>query len=529
MDENQMNQTMQTESETNARQTNRKRTGLLIAVILIASLILLGAGVFGLVKYGEWRDQAAGEEIVEAFMREYGRLCLEDAFETYHPDIREAAVEEILVRYEMSGLSELEKYLDLYFGGMELEYEIEASKRLSDRELEDIFSEINDNCHLRLDLSKVYAYRVTEIFSGKNGTLEICEDYFVGQDDGGWYLIAVVTDQVVEENVSFELSEYLTELVDEFNALYDEAIAQREGTQMENAYQYLHPEIREAFIEAVLRDNYSTDIQQFVERKYYYYGGYSSEYELVEIGCLEESDWKNVLSQIERYYGKEIDFDTRSVWKIVLKKTVGGTNGSTVASESFFMAESGGEWYIVDIKEIEIPLIPQDVADGVSGNDGNVPQPVYDPADSGGYDSATEAVESFLHSYENFDVIEAYCAFHPNVREEALRLALRSEQVDSAEEYGELMHILFDDSLSVTYTLVDVIELTDEDAALILPDFWEKFGVEADISQACFYDIIEHYEGTNLNVEREEVLLLGTDGGKWFIYYSDIIQPLAAR
>lgn len=489
----------------------KKKTGFVIAGIIFVFILLLGAGAFfGILKYREQQDKDESVEMLEAFMKAYGRLHLEDAYDTFHPDVRDSVIDEQLDIYMMSGLTGLERYLDLYFGDMELTYEINTSERLSEEELEDILSEIDDTYDADLDIDKAYDYQVTEVFSGENGTLKVRKDYFVGKEGEDWYIILVTTDKIVKDDVSFSITDYLTEMLDEFMGLYSEAINECDGEKMEEAYAILHPEMRDVFIEQLLLQNSSDDLGDFAERRNAFYGGFSSEYEILGINYLEERKWGSILRQIEDFFGTEFDFGMRGVWQFDLKETLSGNNGTVVIVENYFVGEEDGEWYIIDINTEEI------ISDTIV-----TAQPTY--SGSGGYSSAEEAIEHFLYAFEDFDVEEAYMAFHPAIRDYALEKACYYDGADDAEEYNEMINSLFGDSLSVTYTITVKQDLSENELAAFSMILWGSEIPPANISDACMYVLEEHYEGDNTTLDRAELIMAGRDGGKWFLYNSTIV------
>lgn len=489
----------------------KKKTGFVIAGIIFVFILLLGAGAFfGILKYREQQDKDESVEMVEAFMKAYGRLRLEDAYETFHPDVRDGVIDEQLDKYMMSGLTGLERYLDLYFGDMELTYEINTSKKLSEEELEDILSDIDDIYDADLDIDKAYNYQVTEVFSGENGTLKVREDYFVGKEGEDWYIIIVKTDKIVKDDVSFSITDYLaTEIIDKFMVLYGEAISECDGEKLEDAYALMHPEIRDVFIDQWMLQNGLEDMGDFVEQRNSLFGGFSSEYEILEINYLKEREWNSILRQIEDYFDTEFDFGMRSVWQFDLKETFTGSNGTVVMVENYFLGEEDGKWYIIDINSEEV------ISDTL------YVQPTY--SGSEGYSSAEEAIEHFLYAFEDFDVEEAYMAFHPAIRDYALEKACYYDGADDAEEYNEMINSLFGGSLSVTYTITVKQDLSENELAAFSMILWGSDVPPANISDACMYVLEEHYEGNNTTLDRAELIMAGRDGGKWFLYNSTIV------
>lgn len=488
----------------------KKKTGFVIAGIIVVLLLMLGAGAFGMLKYREQQDMDASGEMIAAFMKAYGRLHLEDAYETFHPDIRDDVIEGQMEEYMMSSLKGVERYLDLYFGDMEMTYEIDGAEKLSKEELEDHLSEIDDSYDVELDISKAYVYYVTEVYSGENGTLKVRKEYYVGKEEEDWYIIEVTTDKIVKDDVSFSITDYLSEMIDDFMDLYGEAISECDGRKMEDAYGLMHPEMRDLFIEQLLLQNSSEDLGEFVERRNSFYGGFSSEYEILDITYLEGREWNSVLRLIEDYFGTEFDFGMRGVWEFDLQETLSGNNGTVVTVENYFMGEEDGKWYIIDINTEEI------ISDTVVA-----PQPVYTGDE--GYASVEEAIEHYIHAYEDFDVEEAFMAFHPAIREYALAKACYNDGADDAEEYNEMINSLFGGSLTVTYTITSKEPLSESELEAFSYILWGSEVPPANISDACLCLLEEHYEGGGAALDIGELIMAGKDGGQWFLYNSTII------
>lgn len=487
----------------------KKKTGLVVAGIIFLLLLLLGAGAFGVLKYVEQQEKDASVTMIEDFMKAYGRLHLEDAYENFHPDVREVVIEEQLDQYMMSGLTGLEKYLDLYFGDMELSYEVDDSKRLSEEELEDLLSDIDDNYDADLDISKAYAYQVTEIFSGDNGTLKLRENYFVGKEEEDWYIIAVETDKIVKDDVNFSISDYLTEFLYEFMDLYKEAISERDGEKMEEAYALMHPEIRDAFIEQQLLANDCEDLTDFAEQRYDLYGGFSAEYEILKVNYLEGRKWTSVLGLIEDYFDQEFDFGFRGVWEFDVEETFSGNNGTVVLVENYFVAEEDGKWYVVDINTEEI------ISDNL--------RPGTSYTGSEGYDTLEEALDHYMYAYEDFDITEAFMAFHPLLRQEEMMEACYYDGAEDVDNYEDILYAHFGGSLTVSYSIFDKQDLLQNELSAFSLALWNSETPPVNISDACLIILDEHYEGKDTTMDRLELIMAGRDGDKWFLYSSTII------
>lgn len=130
MDNNQMG--METSAQTATPPKKGKGAKVVFIILgIVLAVLLLGVGGFFAWGAMENKNLEAGEALIMAFMKDYDRLKLEDAYELFHPDVREETIEDQLDMYSVSDLEELEDYLDMYFGGLELEYEINKSTRLS--------------------------------------------------------------------------------------------------------------------------------------------------------------------------------------------------------------------------------------------------------------------------------------------------------------------------------------------------------------------------------------------------------------
>lgn len=487
----------------------KKKTGFVVVGIIFSLLLLLGAGAFGVLKYMERQEKDASMAMIEDFMKAYGRLHLEDAYENFHPDVRDVVIEEQLDEYMMSGLTGLERYLDLYFDGMELNYEVDEPRRLSEEELEDLLYEIDDNYDADLDILKVYVYQVTEVFTGDNGTLKLRENYFVGKEEEDWYIIAVETDKIVKDDVDFSLNDYLTEFLYGFMGLYEEAISERDGEKMEEAYALMHPEIREAFIEQQLLLNDSEDLGDFAEQRNDLYGGFSAEYEIREMKYLEGREWTVIQGLIEDYFDKEFDFSFRGVWEFDVEETFSGNNGTVVLVENYFLGEEDGKWYVVDINTEEI----------VS----NSLRPESSYTGSEGYDTLEEALDHYMYAYEDFDITEAFMAFHPLLREEEMWEACYYDGAEDVDNYEDILYAHFGGSLTVSYSIYAKQDLTEDELEAFSLLLWNSETPPANISDACLIMLENHYEGRDATLDRSEFIMAGKDGGKWFLYSSTVI------
>lgn len=504
-----------------SEQPKKKKTGLVIGISLCVILLLgTAAGVFGFMKYHEQQDKEASGEVVSIFMKEYGRLRLEDAYEAFHPDIRDAVSKEQLDKYMVSGFKGLEQYLDIYYGDMDLDYEIGEPRRLEKEELEDLLSEIHDSYREHLDISKAYVYQVTETFSGENGTLKIREEYYVGRDEETWYIIAVTTDKVVKDDVSFSFSEYLAEILFEFNDIMNESISECDGRNLENAFALLHPETRDMFVESLLRNNNCDNLQEYAEKVNSYYGGYSCELEILQSYYLPDEGWKPILSQIEDYYGVEFDLQLPGVWAFDTNETFTGSNGTACVLETFYVGEEDGQWYIFDVITNEVVSNTVDVSqpDDESQEDD---ESQSEDMGTGGYASADEAVEHYLQTFSRREYFEAFDDYHPAIREYVLQdiIDLFGDQfgMGSLEDLEEIVNSAAGAGITFSYDIIDSMELGNDEKDNVLDMINDNYGVQLDISEMAAYWAQEDYKIYFKTIEVTAYIVVGKDGDRWYL------------
>ena len=481
----------------------KSKVGFIILGIILA-VLLLGAGGFFAWRSIENSNIESGEAVIMAFMKEYDRLRLEDAYELFHPDVREETIEDQLDNYSVSDLEELEDFLDIYFGGLDLEYEIDQSKRLSKEELEDVLSEVYHTFKVRLDISKAYAYRVTETFSGKNGTLKIIEQYVVGKEDGEWYIIAVSTEKVVKNDVTFTFSENEDDVLDTLEAFMEDY----GRLDVEAAYQFFHPDVKDAIIELIL-DNVSLDsLEEYAEVLSGYYGGYSIEYEVLQSRYLSDSELENFISETEEFYRVQFDSDFSDACACEIKETISGDNGTAVIIETFYFGKQDGKWYILDI--ITEELVDTDVQSQNPGGSGSG----YD--DSEGFDSGEEALDQVLREFNSNNLEESFKAVHPVIREAYLQRILGYRNVSSVEEYEALVTSTFGD-FEYSYEITEQYKISDDELENLLSDFYRVYGVQLDLSECIVYIISETYELSDETMNLTELIAVGKDGDKWYV------------
>lgn len=478
------------------------KVGFIILGIILA-VLLLGIGGFFAWRSIEKSNLEAGEAVIMAFMKDYDRLRLEDAYELFHPDVREETIENQLDNYSLSDLEELEDYLDMYYGGLELEYEINKSKRLSKEELEDVLSEVYHTFRVRLDISQAYAYRVTETFSGENGTLKIIEQYVLGKEDGEWYIIAVSTEKIVKDNVTFTFPEEEDDVLDTLEAFMEDY----GRLDLEAAYQFFHPDVKNAITELILT-NFSDNLEDYADVMIEYYGGYIIDYEILETRYLSDREREELISDTEEYYGVQFDSDFSDACACEIKETISGDNGTAVITEMFYLGKQDGTWYILDIiTEVfgNTDIQSQNPGGSVSGYD-----------DSEGYDSGEEALDQFIREYGNMNIEASYEAVHPALREAFLQVFLENKNASSVEEYEAAMTNSYG-SFTFTYEISEQYTLSGEELEAFLFHIYETYGIQLDISVCNLYAIVETYETGDDTENLTEVIAVGKDGNKWFV------------
>lgn len=501
MDNNQMGIETPSQPQTPPK---KSKVGFIILGIILA-VLLLGVGGFFLWKSIEKSNLEAGEAVIMAFMKDYDRLRLEDAYELFHPDVREETIEDQLDKYSVSDLEELGDFIDMYYGGLELEYEINKSRRLSKEELEDVLSEVYKTLRVRLDISKAYAYQVTETYSGKNGTTKIIEQYVVAKEDGEWYIIVISTNKIVKDNVTFTFSGNEDDVLDTLEAFMEDY----GRLDVEAAYQFFHPDVKDAIIELIL-DNVSLDsLEEYAEVLSGYYGGYSIEYEVLQSRYLSDRERDDLISETEEYYGVQFDSDFSDACACEIKETISGDNGTAVIIETFYFGKQDGKWYILDIiteELVDTDVQSQNPEGSVSGYD-----------DSEGFDSGEEALDQFISEYF-INLKESYKAVHPMLRDTYLQLTLDLYNVNSVEEYDAKMASSLGD-LKLTYNFTEQYNFSDEDLESVLPTIYVTYGVQLDLSACISYLITWEFHETDDEIvdSIEEIVVVGKDGDKWYV------------
>ncbi len=500
MDNNQMGMETFGQQQTPPK---KSKVGFIILGIILA-VLLLGAGGFFAWKSIENSNIESGEAVIMAFMKDYDRLRLEDAYELFHPDVREEIIEDQLDKYSVSDLEELGDFLDMYYGGLSVEYEINKSKRLSKEELEDVLSEVYSTFRVRLDISKAYAYQVTETFSGKNGTTKIIEQYVVAKEDGEWFIVVISTNKIVKDDVTFTFSENEDEVLDTLRAFMEV----HGRLDIESAYQFFHPDVKDVITELVLNKFSLNSLDEYAEYLDEYYGGYSLEYEVLQSKYLSDSELEDLISQVEEYYGVQFDSDFSDGYVCEIKETTFGDNGTAVFIETFYFGKQDGKWYILNIYTNE------QVSSDVQSPDPGSSAGGYDASE--GFDSGEDALDQFVREYGLMNLEGFSKAVHPLLRDAYVQLMLEKNNVSSVEEYDAYMATTFPD-LKLTYQITNRYKLTDEELESFLSFTYERYGVQLDLSECIFYALSETYETSDGTEDWTDVIVTGKDGDKWYV------------
>ncbi len=507
MDNNMDNNQMGMETSVQPATPPKKGKGVKVVFTIlgiILAVLLLGVGGFFAWGARENKNLEAGEALIMAFMKDYDRLKLEDAYELFHPDVREEMIEGQLDLYSASDLEELEDYLDMYFGGLELEYEINKSKRMSKEELEDVLSEIYSAYKIRLDISQAYAYQVTETYSGKNGTLKVVDQYIVAKEDGEWYIIAIVRNKVVKDDVTFTLTENEDEVLDILEAFMEA----QERLDMESAYQFFHPDVKDTIMESFLDKVALNSLDEYAEALDEYYGGYSSEYEVLHSKYLSDSEMEDFILQAKEYYGEQFDSDFSDIYVCQIKETISGDNRTAVFIRTFHFGKQDGKWYILNIYTDEQVSSDVHISDQGSSAGG------YDVSE--GFDSGEEALDQFVQKFNTVNLEESFKAVHPVIREAYLQRTLDYHNVSSVEEYEALTASTFGD-FEYTYEITEQYKISYAVLLNLLYYIYRTYGVQLDLSECILYSISETYELSDETVNLTEVIAVGKDGDKWFV------------
>ncbi len=184
----------------NAAPPKKKKIGLVIGLIA-GFLVLAFVGFLAIGMVVRANDKKESKKVIDTFFEGYNEQDFDKAYDVFHPDIRSQIKQAVLdANYVTSG-AEFWILYDSYFGGFQAEYEINDSTRLSDDELKDVLSQVRSTFGADLEVDKAYAYKVTETYSGSNGSRVQIETIVVGKSDGKWYVVAASTDQIVSDDV----------------------------------------------------------------------------------------------------------------------------------------------------------------------------------------------------------------------------------------------------------------------------------------------------------------------------------------
>ncbi|MDE6743570.1 MAG: hypothetical protein K2J95_06830, partial [Lachnospiraceae bacterium] len=332
-----------------------------------------------------------------------------------------------------------------------------------------------------------------------NGTLKIIEQYVVGKEDGEWYIIAVSTEKVVKDNVTFTFPEEDDEPID----ILDAWMVEFEQLNTETSFQLWHPTVRELAIEEILTEFSSLD--DYAESMHEYYGDLSIEYEILESRSLSEKEQEDLIARLEEYYGVQLQFDFSDAWVYDVQESCSSDPAEWVVIETYYFGKEDGKWYILDVRVKEMVSI-----------DEKNPDPVIWEDDFEGFDSGEEALDQFISEYL-IDLKESYNAAHPMLRDTYLQLTLELFNASSVEEYNAKMASAFGDS-TLTYEINEQYLATDEELERYLSYIYETYGAQLDLSECILYSItLEIHEPNDEIVDFTEEIVVGKDGDKWYV------------
>ena len=148
-------------------------------------------------------DKKESSEVLDTFIEGYNNQNFDEAYDTFHPYIRQQIKQNVLdANYVTDGEEFFELY-DSYFGGLHVEYEINESEKLSKNDIQSLVSQIYSAHGVRMELDKAYAYEITETYSGSNGTMVQIETVIIGKDNDNWYIVAASTNEVVSNTLGY--------------------------------------------------------------------------------------------------------------------------------------------------------------------------------------------------------------------------------------------------------------------------------------------------------------------------------------
>lgn len=345
---------------------------------------------------------------------------------------------------------------------------------------------------------------MTETYSGKNGTLKVVDQYIVAKEDGEWYIIAVFTKKVVKNNVTFTLTADEDEVLDTLEAFME--VYGR--LDVESAYQFYHPDIKDAVTELVLGNVSLDSLEEYAEVLSSFYGGYSIEYEVLQSRYLSDKELEDFISETEEFYGMQFNADFSDACACQIQETISGDNGTAVILETFYFGKEDGKWYILDIVTDE--YVSSDIQNPDQGSSAGG----YDASE--GFDTSEEALDQFIREYGNMNIEASYEAVHPVLRDAFLQVFLENKGASSVEEYEAAMANTYG-SFTFTYEISEQYTLSDEELENFLVHIYETYGVQLDISICDLYAIVETYETGSDTVNLTEVIAVGKDGNKWFV------------
>ena len=181
----------------------KKRKKWHILVIIMVVLLLAAAGLFAIGMIIQNNDKKESSEVLDTFIEGYNNQNFDEAYDTFHPYIRQQIKQNALDSNYVTDGEEFFELYDFYFGGLHVEYEINESEKLSEDDIQSLVSQIYSVYGVRMELDKAYAYEITETYSGSNGTMVQIETVIVGKDNDNWYIVAASTNEVVSNTLGY--------------------------------------------------------------------------------------------------------------------------------------------------------------------------------------------------------------------------------------------------------------------------------------------------------------------------------------
>lgn len=259
---------------------------------------------------------------------------LENAFALMHPETGDMFLEALLRNNHCDDLQEYAEKVNSYYGGYFCELEILQSYYLTEEEWEPILSQIEDYYGVEFDLHLpvVWAFDTKETFTGSNGAACVLETFYVGEKDGQWYIIDVITNEVVSNTVDVSQSEdepqegdgsqsedmgtggYAS--ADEAVEHYLQTFARKEFFEAYNDY---HPAIREYALQDAIDlfgDQFGLasleDLEELVNSAAG--AGITFSYDIIDSMELGNEEKDQVLDMINDNYGVQLDISEMAAY-----------------------------------------------------------------------------------------------------------------------------------------------------------------------------------------------------------------------